>query len=502
MFGVHENTMDPSGGGDLRSLASLARDLAGDVDSLKVFPSLMTFFDGSNSENGRFMAVSLQRWPSEKVSIREARMNKNNNSPLGASPAALQEMELLNQLHSLIPSPQGHPNLILPIAVSLTLEEASSHDSPEKASNHLFEPEKGTDDIFSLFRSSEDNERVAQKEKKKRNDLATGAHLVFHPTPFILQRFTTRSRRSSSESSGDKRLASSLLKAWFHDLLSALAHCHENHVVLRSLQPDQILIDHSGVAKLGGLYRATVLSDCERQNSTNALKSALKNARSRKSKGDESDEAPSSYVAPELLLGSTKHTKESDIWSMGCLFAHLLLHKSLFVGKDRASLLLAIFKIAGIPHKDNFPEGKEFPFYLEPPKRYKRGVVSALRHMLGDEKAQQNANEIDLLDRMLHLDPRKRIAAADALKHECMVEFIENCSSDEFRKQYVNDWLALKKRYLQANKSAEEDARKQECSMKREAWLMTASVQDYDDDGDDELYGDLVRGGEKRQKWS
>jgi hypothetical protein len=155
MFAVRENAVDFTSGGDIGALAKLARDLAGEGDSLKLFPSLMTFYSGSNGDDKRYMAVSLQRWPSEKVSNREKRMNKN--SPIGVSPSALQEMELLNQLHSLIPSPRGHPNFVLPIAVSLTPEEAASHDSPEKLPGHSFEPEKGTDEIFSLFRSSEYN---------------------------------------------------------------------------------------------------------------------------------------------------------------------------------------------------------------------------------------------------------------------------------------------------------------------------------------------------------
>lgn len=494
MFAIHDNRADPSRGGDLRALAAVAHDLVGPVQLPELFPSLTAFFSGEDGRDGRFMAVSLQRWPSEKVSNREKRMTKG--SPLGVSPAALQEMELLIQLHALIPSPQGHPNFILPIALSLTPEEADSHHSPGKSTSHAFSVGKDAgDDIFSLFRSNEDNEKVAQKEKKKRNDLATGAHLVFHPTPFILQRFTSRSRRSSAESSNDQNLAPSLLTSWFHDLLSALAHCHENHVVLRTLQPDQIVIDHSGVAKLGGLYRATVLPPGERRKSPSALRSAL----SRKGKSDEGEEASSAYMAPELLFGSTKHTKESDVWSFGCLFAHLLLHKQLFVGKDKSSLLLAIFKIAGVPSTNNFPEGKEFPAYTEPKKKYKRGVKRALVHMIGDEEAKKHALELDILDRMLHLDPRKRITAADALKHECMVNFIESCNTDAFRRQYVNDWLALKKKFFQATKSADDDARKEESTMKRKALLMAASVAD--DGADDDLYGDLLGGGgNKRAK--
>lgn len=497
MFAIHDNNIDPSGCGDLRALATLARDLVGAAQSTELFPSLMANSTGENGSRMRFMAVSLQRWPSEKVSNREIRINKG--SPVGASPAALQEMELLVQLHSLIPSPQGHPNFILPIALSLTPEEAGSrHSSPDKSGSGTFSLGKDADnDIFSLFRSSEDNEKVAQKEKKKRNDLANGAHLVFHPTPFILQRFTSRSRRSSSEPANDLSLAPSILTGWFHDLLSALAHCHENHVVLRNLQPDQIVIDHSGVAKLGGLYRATVLPEGERRKSPNALRNAL----SRKDRGDDSEEACSTYMAPELLLGSSKHTKESDVWSFGCLFAHLLLHKSLFVGKDRTSLLAAIFKIVGVPSKDNFPDGPDFPFYTEPKKKYKRGVTRALRHMIGDEEAKKYDLELDLLDQMLHLDPKKRITAAKALKHECMENFIESCNSDSFRRQYVNDWLSLKKKFFQASKSAEEDARKHEITMKRKALLMAAS-DDKGDDLDDDLYGDLLGGGDKRLKSS
>jgi serine/threonine protein kinase len=34
-----------------------------------------------------------------------------------------------------------------------------------------------------------------------------------------------------------------VVSSWCHDLLSALGHCHSNHIILRTLQPDQIVVD-------------------------------------------------------------------------------------------------------------------------------------------------------------------------------------------------------------------------------------------------------------------
>jgi len=38
------------------------------------------------------------------------------------------------------------------------------------------------------------------------------------------------------------------------------------------------------------------------------------------------------YRAPELLLGNDKYNKAIDMWSVGCIFAELLLKDPLFKG--------------------------------------------------------------------------------------------------------------------------------------------------------------------------
>ena len=39
------------------------------------------------------------------------------------------------------------------------------------------------------------------------------------------------------------------------------------------------------------------------------------------------------YRAPELLYGSTRYTNKIDMWSLGCIFAELLVGFPLFAGK-------------------------------------------------------------------------------------------------------------------------------------------------------------------------
>jgi serine/threonine protein kinase len=42
------------------------------------------------------------------------------------------------------------------------------------------------------------------------------------------------------------------------------------------------------------------------------------------------------YRAPELIIGAQDYTPDIDIWSLGCVFAELLVNKPLFIGNDSA----------------------------------------------------------------------------------------------------------------------------------------------------------------------
>ena len=64
---------------------------------------------------------------------------------------------------------------------------------------------------------------------------------------------------------------------------------------------------------------------------------------------------------PELILGHDRYGPEVDMWSVGCIFAELLMGKALFPGKDDPDQIDRITKLCGSITEDTTPGCKRFP---------------------------------------------------------------------------------------------------------------------------------------------
>jgi len=122
------------------------------------------------------------------------------------------------------------------------------------------------------------------------------------------------------------------------------------------------------------------------------------------------------YRAPELLVENETYGPGIDIWSVGCILAEFLGRKALFPGRDYLQQLRLIIEALGPPSDEdlntiNNPQAVEYIKAL--PKRKAVNFASLY----------PNANKaaIDLLQRMLAFDARKRISAAESLEHEYLV---------------------------------------------------------------------------------
>ena len=76
------------------------------------------------------------------------------------------------------------------------------------------------------------------------------------------------------------------------------------------------------------------------------------------------------YRSPEILLGATEYLTPVDLWSVGCIFAELVMKKALFMGDSEIDQIFKIFRTLGTPTESEWPGvtelkhfKKTFPFW-------------------------------------------------------------------------------------------------------------------------------------------
>ncbi|KAK9280554.1 hypothetical protein L1049_014247 [Liquidambar formosana] len=183
------------------------------------------------------------------------------------------------------------------------------------------------------------------------------------------------------------------IKCYMRQLLTGLHYCHVNQVLHRDIKGSNLLIDNEGNLKLADFGLARSFSNDHNGNLTNRVITLW-------------------YRPPELLLGTTKYGPAVDMWSVGCIFAELLHGKPIFPGKDEPEQLNKIFELCGAPDEVNWPGVSKITWYntFKPTRPMKRRLREVFR--LFDRHA------LELLERMLTLDPSQRISAKDALDAE------------------------------------------------------------------------------------
>ncbi|THH34110.1 hypothetical protein EUX98_g11 [Antrodiella citrinella] len=117
------------------------------------------------------------------------------------------------------------------------------------------------------------------------------------------------------------------------------------------------------------------------------------------------------YRAPEILLGATTYSTAVDMWSVGCIFAELLLKEPLFQAKGEVELIAMIFKMLGPPTSSTWPDYNKLPLA----KTLNLPVPHP--HQLRQKFPYITTAGLDLLSQMLTYDPEMRITAEEAMSH-------------------------------------------------------------------------------------
>jgi cyclin-dependent kinase 12/13 len=225
------------------------------------------------------------------------------------------------------------------------------------------------------------------------------------------------------------------IKCYMLQLLHGLKYCHDRDVLHRDIKGSNLLIDNNGNLKIADFGLARSYGEHGRKY-TNRVITLW-------------------YRPPELLLGANEYGPSVDMWSVGCLVAELLTRKPLFPGKNEMEQSDLIFRLLGSPNDRVWPQFRDLPQARNIPEGTTYPAIVMSNYFRKSNSMTSDA--VDLIERLLKLDPSQRLTASEALDHPWFRSPPFACAKSELPKFAESTHEFQAKRRRQAGAFREDD---------------------------------------------